>query len=1387
MSDPINIPYPLGGLNDVTAYGDQPFRTTRRAKNMRSIDCKTGRVRGAQRAGLTKHVGSPTGASFVQELQAITYDRRLTTYAVRDESPGIEWARVTPAETRVPDLAVTPGGDVVCLSGTDFVVKYNPEGTEVWRIKLPLASASERATCVALGLDGAVYVGTATTAEPFAGRVFRYDPSITDPNKMELFWTYDAVGRVPDIAINGFELAVLVNKSSVSELRLLIELATTVPAVKWVRPVPSPASQVVVDGDDQIFVCSLPNPTRGDVVNPDFCGVKTVDWQPLDQAEDVPGSLRCWLQGGEIPGLGDNQLVEIWLDSSGNGRNAYKAERSLGGADGPVQFPGTKGARFRSNAICGMPGVRFFNEAPDNEGRRLGLVSGIGNERWLPQGNTPYVACMVLASRSVDNGQPRGVVLQSPNKPFLSVGQDPDPRFAALSLEFPDAKDNVAGSPGESNDVNRTFANNQALAFANNEQNIMILCWALDPRDEGANGDREGSFFRVNGRIAGAGPGALNGWKLDQFTAKKLATDAKLFMGCTPFANNEVANVDICEFVVFDGDFLWPHDFEIPSGESSGTIPGAPYFGVWSSGYSASSSGGPGYTPGDSLIDKVEGYMAHKFGLQGLLPGTHPYKAAPPAGSSGSSSSGSGGGDTAKLLSKDGILAKFAASNGALRWAVTGAGIGFAVAVDGEGGVYSLGPVDVTSSTQESGAPDLDTTVRKIIDEGFDYSISPGDGAWSRTDAAPTLEGVRIAVDGEKNLYVPVHDAAGLVTIRKIDAAGLLEWNFAVPAVHRGVAVALDTIATDFGDDTIGEPEFIYLGTDRQDGEPSEETLYKLRLVDATVGVGAPRSTRVLAVNEGNVVRLVRNGDPSVVTVIGGAGALSDASRIVSSFSMNQRVFFVDGARYGQYDPRTDTFSEWKATSAGTLPRRARLSARWRGRAVLARAEGEAQNVYFSEVNNPYGWDLFPPVPTTTQAVSLAASFAGAVPDQVNALVPISDDILLLGCDHSIWMLLGDPAENGRLMLVTDTTGMAFGRPWCMDENGTIYFFGSRGGVFRMVPGGKPERISRAIDERLMAFDFNFFTVRMAWNDRSHGVHVLVTPIDIVDGEPSSSSGAGSSESSVEPSSESSMSSGSSSGPGSSGPGSSSSSSGAGSSGVSSSGPGSSSSSSSSSGPGPSSSSSSSSSGGSSSSSGPGPSSGPGSESGTSGSDVPEDPSPRGLAQSGMPQSHWFWERDTASWNEDCFALADFDPTAVVVIDGDEPDDRRVLIGSHDGYVREFDMNAADDDGEAIRASVLIGPIQPKSDHVEGRFSNFQLTLDSQANGCEMRLYAGDYAETLGDPIDTDCASPGRNAGWRRRVAGQSVWVELVNENAGERFAFESLAVEVEEAGRVRL
>ena len=102
---------------------------------------------------------------------------------------------------------------------------------------------------------------------------------------------------------------------------------------------------------------------------------------------------------------------------------------------------------------------------------------------------------------------------------------------------------------------------------------------------------------------------------------------------------------------------------------------------------------------------------------------------------------------------------------------------------------------------------------------------------------------------------------------------------------------------------------------------------------------------------------------------------------------------------------------------------------------------------------------------TATIAVAGNNSDAGELGDIINCLIPYSDDILIFGGDAAIWLMRGDPMDGGQIDLLTDSVGMAWGRPWCRDPYGVIYFFGSRGGVYQLDPSGRaPTRISQAID-----------------------------------------------------------------------------------------------------------------------------------------------------------------------------------------------------------------------------------------------------------------------------------------------------------------------------------
>jgi hypothetical protein len=114
------------------------------------------------------------------------------------------------------------------------------------------------------------------------------------------------------------------------------------------------------------------------------------------------------------------------------------------------------------------------------------------------------------------------------------------------------------------------------------------------------------------------------------------------------------------------------------------------------------------------------------------------------------------------------------------------------------------------------------------------------------------------------------------------------------------------------------------------------------------------------------------------------------------------------------------------------------------------------------------------------------------MPDIVRGMIPFSDDVLLFLGDRSIWQLSGDPMSGGRWDLLTDKTGGAWGRAWCKDSHGVVFFFGSNGGVYRVQPRGMPEKITTGtIDKRLRDIDLSSTIVRMEWNEKAQGVHLF--------------------------------------------------------------------------------------------------------------------------------------------------------------------------------------------------------------------------------------------------------------------------------------------------------
>jgi hypothetical protein len=223
-----------------------------------------------------------------------------------------------------------------------------------------------------------------------------------------------------------------------------------------------------------------------------------------------------------------------------------------------------------------------------------------------------------------------------------------------------------------------------------------------------------------------------------------------------------------------------------------------------------------------------------------------------------------------------------------------------------------------------------------------------------------------------------------------------------------------------------------------------------------------------------------------------------NANGIIYSAANIQQLWFADGSNWCVYTPSTNTVNTWIA-SAGALPvdsagNAPRLICTWRGRTCLSGLLFDPQAIFMSEVGDPTNWDYSPLSTTAIQAVALTVGQQGFVGDVITALIPYDDDRLVVGSDHEIHLVNGDPLAGGQVDLVTDKIGMAWGAAWTKDPYGTLYFVSNKMGIYSMTPGqGAPFRISQGIEQLLQAIDTGANTITMLWNDQFQGLHVFVT------------------------------------------------------------------------------------------------------------------------------------------------------------------------------------------------------------------------------------------------------------------------------------------------------
>jgi hypothetical protein len=186
------------------------------------------------------------------------------------------------------------------------------------------------------------------------------------------------------------------------------------------------------------------------------------------------------------------------------------------------------------------------------------------------------------------------------------------------------------------------------------------------------------------------------------------------------------------------------------------------------------------------------------------------------------------------------------------------------------------------------------------------------------------------------------------------------------------------------------------------------------------------------------------------------------------------------------------------ARRARSPPRRAscrasrRSAANFRGRLVLV----VGQNLYFSRAGTPTDFDYSQRDVLAAVATGATSTF-GRISQPIYAIVPFSNDTMIVGCDHSMLLVKGDPAGGGVMLTISDSIGMLYKDGWCIDPAGNLYFLGT-GGFFRIPAGTQTiENLSVGKMDAFFAQIPKSHNVQLAWDRDNKGCWIFATPYSL--------------------------------------------------------------------------------------------------------------------------------------------------------------------------------------------------------------------------------------------------------------------------------------------------
>lgn len=194
------------------------------------------------------------------------------------------------------------------------------------------------------------------------------------------------------------------------------------------------------------------------------------------------------------------------------------------------------------------------------------------------------------------------------------------------------------------------------------------------------------------------------------------------------------------------------------------------------------------------------------------------------------------------------------------------------------------------------------------------------------------------------------------------------------------------------------------------------------------------------------------------------------------------------------YDPATDTLSVLVANEGqGPAPHNNRIVTVYNDRLAWAGDTDGVGNIFLSRMGDPLDYDYGATDSAGAFAV-VASADSSRTPEPITALIPHSDQCMIIGCYSSLWIMRGDPGFGGVVDVLSYEIGIVGPHAWARVPSDLVCFL-SQDGLY-MFPAhchGDPSSLSaERVPQELKCIDPANATVSMAWDINYRGVFLYI-------------------------------------------------------------------------------------------------------------------------------------------------------------------------------------------------------------------------------------------------------------------------------------------------------